>query len=259
MRIETSGAAWNVCERSAGEIALVFLHYFAGSGRAWFDVMTRLETDYHCVAPDLRGFGDTSGLPENYTVAEAANDVLELADALRLNRYFLVGHSMGGKIALKMAALAPPGLRGLILAAPSPPTPEPMTEKARAQALAAQGDPAAAQKTMDAITAQPLRDGVRARTLEDNLRTSPAAWKWWLERGSREDIARQTANISVPLLAIAGEKDPVISPALVESAIVRRYAAPPALVIPNTGHLLPLEAAETLADLMRPFLESHRD
>lgn len=255
MKVETGEIAWNVLERGEGKLTLVFLHYFGGSGRAWLDVMTRLERDCHCVAPDLRGFGGSSDVTSDYSVARAADDVQELTAALGIVDYILAGHSMGGKIALRLAAKSPPGLRGLILVAPSPPTPEPMEEQARAQLLATHGSLVAAREAVAKITAHPLRPELLAQALEDNLQTSLLAWKWWLERGSREDITPEVTRIAVPILAIAGAKDPVIPVSLVETAIVERFATPPARILPDAGHLLPLEAAEALSNMIRPFIQ----
>ena len=246
---------WNVYAQGTGNLTLVFLHYFGGSGRAWLNVMACLGDSYRCIAPDLRGFGESSEVGEDYTIAYAASDVQDLIEALELRDYVLVGHSMGGKIAMMMAAQSPPGLRGLILVAPSPPTSETMTAQARRQALAAHGDHTAAQHTLDSITALPLRPALRIQAVEDNLQTSSLAWAWWLEHGSREDITPQLERISVPTLAIVGAQDPVISPDLVETAIAQRYATQPTRILPDAGHLLPMEASEALSKMISEFLQ----
>ncbi|MBA3659529.1 MAG: alpha/beta hydrolase, partial [Gemmatimonadales bacterium] len=113
--------------------ALVFLHYFGGSSREWAGVMDQLDGEHRCIAPDLRGFGQ-SGAPETgYTVRDYADDVAALVERFELTRFHLVGHSMGGKVALAFAARRPPGLEGVVLLAPSPPTPEPIGAAERAR------------------------------------------------------------------------------------------------------------------------------
>ena len=57
----------HVVDRGRGDRALVFLHYFAGSSRAWAPVMDRL-ADYRCIALDLRGFGNSDGPATGYAV-----------------------------------------------------------------------------------------------------------------------------------------------------------------------------------------------
>ncbi len=246
----------HVVERGAGDVALVFLHYFGGSARAWAEVITRLADDYRCIAPDLRGFGDSVAPAAGITVSDYADDVVALTTTLGLKRYVLIGHSMGGKIALAVAARQPHGLAALILVAPSPPTPEPMTEDARASFLAAYGDCAAIERTIDKITARPLAPAPRAEVVADNLRAAHAAWRAWLERGSREDIAGQMPDVAVPVGIIAGAADPNFLPALLEREIVRRIRAAQLVAVENAGHLLPLEAPADVARLIRSYLHS---
>src|SRR5215210_602562 len=170
----------HVVDRGRGDRTLVFLHYFAGSSRAWGPVIDRLAADHRCIAPDLRGFGDSDGPATGYAVNDYADDVAALIGSLDLGRYGLVGHSMGGKIALALAARQPPGLEALVLIAPSPPTPEPIPDDVRAHLLASHGDRAAAENTARAIMMAGPGTPAFTQVVEDNLRTKPLAWRAWL-------------------------------------------------------------------------------
>ncbi len=246
----------HVVEQGAGDVALVLLHYFGGSAQAWAAISNQLAAEYHCVAPDLRGFGASVAPTTDITVSDYADDVAAVIAALQLERYVLVGHSMGGKIALALAARRPRGLAALILVAPSPPTPEPMTEDARASFLAAYGDRAAIEQAINKITAQPLAPALLAEVVADNLRASHAAWRAWLEGGSREDLAAQMPAIAVPVGIIAGASDPNFPPALLEREIVRRIRTAQLVAVANAGHLLPLEAPADVARLIRSYVQS---
>lgn len=161
--------------------ALVLLHYFAGSALSWEPLAELLAPRYRLVVPSLRGFGGSPAPEAGITLADYADDVAGIAAPL--GRHVLVGHSMGGKIAALLASRRPPDLAGLILVAPSPPTPEPIPD--RAATLAAFGDPAAAAETARAISARAGQPQVLARILGDNLRASRVAWTWWIETTSR--------------------------------------------------------------------------
>jgi len=100
--------------------------------------MDRLATTRSCIAVDLPGFGRSAPLA-TYTLDTMADAVEALVCSLGLNEYLLAGHSMSGKIAAVIAARRPPALRGLVLVAPSPPTPEPMDEAKRNRALNSHG------------------------------------------------------------------------------------------------------------------------
>lgn len=222
------------------------LHYWAGSGRE-FDMLTPLlPPSSRLLAPDLPGFG-TQAAPMgfDYSVAAYADWLTRYIADNKLTDYHLIGHSMGGKIALLLAAGRPAGLRGLILLSPSPPSAEPISNADRAASLAAYGQPAEAEKTFAKITSIPLTEDWHQQVVADNLRTTRAAWEAWLLHGSREDISAQMNRIEVPCRLLVGENDRAIP-----LAVQRQHTLPllPAgtacVVVPGAGHLLPLEAPE---------------
>ena len=226
---------------------LMFLHHFGGSSRTWDGVIRRLEGRFQCVALDQRGFGDSSAAGE-YSLEAMAEDVLAVVDALSLERYALIGHSMGGKVALSVAARRPTGLEELVLIAPSPPTPEPMEPAERGRLLRSHGDRAATQQTNRNISRLPIADNEFEVLLEDNLRCSLGAWNAWLETGSRETLELDV--IDAPTLLIAGKLDPVIPLELLRKEITPHLTQFRLEVIAGAGHLLPLEAAGHVAELI---------
>ena len=225
------------------------LHYWAGSGREFDLLLPRLPAGSRLLAPDLPGFGaQATPAGFDYSVARYADWVAQYIAGQQLADYQLIGHSMGGKIALALAARRPAGLRGLLLLSPSPPTPEPISDADRAASLAAYGQPAAAEETFQKITNRPLPDGWPARVVADNLRTTQAAWDAWLQSGSREDISALLPQVQAPCRLLVGEDDRAIP-----LAAQRRQTLPllppdsPLVVVPAAGHLLPLEAPEFVA------------
>ena len=248
MRLEREDASLELrLTGNATAPTLIFLHHFGGSSRTWDGVIRLLEGRFRCVALDQRGFGDSSAADSN-SLKAMTEDVLAVVDALSLERYVLIGHSMGGKVALSVAARQPAGLEGLVLIAPSPPTPEPMEPAERARLLHSHGDREAALKTNHSISRLPVADDEFEVLLEDNLRCSAAAWQAWLERGSRETL--ELGMINVPTLLIAGELDPVISLELLQTAVAPHLTQFRLEVIAGAGHLLPLEAAGRVAELI---------
>ena len=261
MRFKINDTILNVFEAGAENYnksrpSLVFLHYFGGSSKAWTEVIEKLAGDFHCVAPDLRGFGESNASPGNYAVNDYADDVADLISTLTLENYILIGHSMGGKIALAFAARNPEGLQSLILLAPSPPTPEPIPETERETLLNAHGNRCAATETICRAAGGKLPSAVFERAINDNLRSSPAAWKAWLNSGSREDISSAIGRINVPVLVAAGEKDEAMTPPLLRREVVRRIEKAKLVIIPKVKHLLPLEVPARVANLIREHCEN---
>lgn len=254
MHRTVNGTFLNVVERGQGDPALVFLHYFGGSSQAWTPVVERLAPTYRCLFPDLRGFGQSQTGGGKLDLATFADDTDALQQLCEVAGYVLVGHSMGGKIALKVAARRPPGLKGIVLIAPSPPSPEPMTDDERLDQLRSHGERAAAAATVRRIAVRPLAPAVIERCIEDNVGTSPAAWSWWLEEGSRKDIRDEVAGLEPPTLVLCGAADPVIGKKLLDREVMPLLLAGRMHVVEDVGHLVPLEAPGEVAEAIHAFL-----
>jgi esterase len=89
-----------------GKPPLVVLHGLLGSSRNWLTTGADLAAIRHVVAPDLRNHGSSPHAPE-HTYAAMEADVLETLAALGIDRFDLIGHSMGGKVAMHIACRNP--------------------------------------------------------------------------------------------------------------------------------------------------------
>ncbi len=226
---------------------LVFAHYFGGSARSWVALVDELGAGFDCVVPDLPGFGDMPPPPAPSLHAYADWLIDTAGDA----PWWAVGHSMGGKIALAAATRRPPGLAGLVLIAAAPPTPQPMTDDSRAEALDAYANRRLAMKQLEG-TGSRLPPEVLRAAVDDELRVAESAWRWWLETGSRDDISANTATINLPVLVLAGEHDEVMGPD-VPRAIAARLPRAELHILSQAGHLLPLERPEAVAERIAAF------
>ncbi|WP_375437468.1 alpha/beta fold hydrolase [uncultured Hymenobacter sp.] len=237
-------------------LTFVCLHYWAGSGKEWQTVAELLAPDYQVLAPDLGGFGSALAPTGGFTVDAYADQILEQIAAQQLQQYVLVGHSMGGKIALALAVRQPVGLVGVALLSPAPPTPEPMTEEDRQGSLRAYGQRLEAEKTLHKITARTLPAAVQQQIVADNLRSSKAAWNAWLLHGSRENIAARLGHLRVPCTLLAGDRDAVLSPSVHGLETLPLLPEGTRLeIVGGAGHLLPYEAPEEVAVLLRSFAQ----
>jgi pimeloyl-ACP methyl ester carboxylesterase len=158
---------------------------------------------------------------------------------------------MGGKIALAIAARAPVGLQGLILLAPSPPTPEPISDADRAQLMASWGDHDAMRAIVDKIVVRPLSGREREQQVADMLAASKEAWEAWLEQGSRENIAASLDNIVVPVTVVAGSGDQNITTAVLCREVFQHLRMSTLEIVPNAGHLLPIEARDEVVAIIQ--------
>lgn len=232
-----------------GEV-VVFLHYFGGAAASWQWVATNLQSDTQCIALNLLGFGGTPTI-HKLSVNHYAQAVQAQLAHLQIKSYHLVGHSMGGKIALQMAANQAPGLQQLILIAPSPPTYEPMPDEEKARLLNNHPSRDNAEETLNNSAIRHLSLAQRELAIKTHMEVSNSAWNWWLKSGMNENIAAQMHQIDIPVTAILSTDDPVIPYEIVKFELSSLIPQTQIITTNEVGHLLPLEAPDFIAAQIR--------
>ena len=94
---------------------LVLLHGIAGSSATWDEVLPRLGETRTVLAPDLLGHGESSKPEGDYSLGAYANAVRDLLEALELPRGTIVGHSLGGGVAMQLVYQYPERCERLVL------------------------------------------------------------------------------------------------------------------------------------------------
>jgi len=124
MRVRVNGIEIAFEERGHGERPLLLIHGFTGFRQDFATQLPGLAEHGRVLAPDLRGHGESArtGDPASYGFAQLTADLLGLLDALDIERCDLLGHSMGGMIALRATLAAPERIASLVLmdTAPGP-------------------------------------------------------------------------------------------------------------------------------------------
>ena len=99
-----------------GRHSCLMIHGFGEGGYVWDRVLPAIASRYDAIAPDLRGHGDSAWDAEaRYDVQAHIEDVVHVIRALDLRRLVLVGHSMGGEIAVHVAAQCADRVAGLVI------------------------------------------------------------------------------------------------------------------------------------------------
>jgi pimeloyl-ACP methyl ester carboxylesterase len=92
---------------------VVLLHGFCENSSIWADIATGLESKYRCIIPDLPGHGK-SPLPEGLvSLDEVAQIVHNYLTSLKIERFALIGHSLGGYVGLSMLEMFPESVKAL--------------------------------------------------------------------------------------------------------------------------------------------------
>lgn len=241
------------------------LHALGSSSEEFALLHDRLDDTLDLVGIDLPGFG-SSPASSGTTVEDMVERVERAIGRSGVTEWALIGHSMGGKIAAVVAdrtvsgANGLFGLRGVVLLAASPRSPEPMGEDRRQSMLdwAAAGHISTdhAGEFVDANTAATLRSDRLRSAVYDVERTDPEAWRAWLERGSREDWSDDTTN-PVPALVLAGADDGDLGPSAQQELVLPHWSNGAFAVVPGAAHLLPWEQPDDVADRIRVFWARH--
>ena len=115
------GHAYDLTTPTESPSVLVFIHGWLLSRRYWQPLISRLSAEYQCLAYDLRGFGDSqppskseTEFHHDYSPAAYAKDLGILLDNLGIDRAWLIGHSLGGTIALWTGVHLPQQVKGII-------------------------------------------------------------------------------------------------------------------------------------------------
>lgn len=105
----------HVDDGGAGGLPVMFVHSYAGSGAHWAAQLAHLRPTRRAGALDLRGHGRSDAPASGDYADSLAADIAAVVDALGLERFVLVGHSMGGAAALAYAGAHPERVAGLVL------------------------------------------------------------------------------------------------------------------------------------------------
>ena len=96
--------------------AILVLHGWGGSSTSWSRVQRILaEQGYEVISPDFPGFGKSSTPPRPWSVNDYRDFVLNFVKVLKMDNFFLLGHSFGGRVAIKFTVGYPGKIKGLIL------------------------------------------------------------------------------------------------------------------------------------------------
>ena len=250
---------------AAGSPGMVLLHGLTSHAHSWDHFARALQDRYHIVALDQRGHGDSAWPPDHgYGTAQYVADALALVDALGMQRFVLIGLSMGAHNAMAFTAAHPqrvthlvpvdiaPAFRGAAerraqaANAPEPPRVFTSVEEAYAHARSLnQRPPEDVQRDRVRWSVKELPDG------RVELKYDPEAPRWW----EPADLWDAIPAIACPTLVIRGGESEVLS-----DEVARRMAAtfPNArlVTVEGSGHPVPLDRPAAFEQAVREFLQA---
>jgi 3-oxoadipate enol-lactonase len=247
-------------ECGRGGAPLLFLHGISGNAENFRPLVTAFGTGRRTLAWDMPGYGNSPPCLE-LSFDGLAGALLRLLDEARIERVHLVGHSLGGFIALELAARHPDRLASLVLYSTTAAFGRPDGEWQK-EFVATRLAPLEAGRSMAEI-ATALVDGLvspratpeaRDVAIASLSRVPPASYRaaLYLVMGfDRRDALR---SIAVPTLLIAGAEDRT-APAAVMARMAEKIPGAELVVLDGVGHLAHLERPDAFNAALAGFLD----
>ena len=226
----------------------IFLHDYGSSSRVFNKVVSKI--DDHCLAVDLKGWGRSDDTRDEasraYSVSQMKHKITRIVSLLQGDKFILVGHGMGAKVAQLYATQQPPNnLVGLLLLAPIPLSswrpPAGIVEKYRAAYKTGGNLEGFIKRT---LTRCPLDETDLHNLVKDGTKETPLAKEAWLTYGMDEDFSHGLGRINVPVVVRCGMEDQVVSTADVLREVWGKVELCLHLPADHCGHLIPLEDNE---------------
>lgn len=249
-------------EREGQGRSVIFLHAFAVTGAMWFPQVSALaENGCDVICVDQRGHGRSSSPDGPYTIPKMADDIHQLIERLKLEEVCVVGLSMGGRVAMKLAIDFPQDVSALVLVSTKS---EPAREiKADLEDLVQRVEQG---KVIAAVVEEWYEEryqrlAIYAPDLMDTLKAD-----WRKKSGSgfigaaraiidMESMTAQISGIRAPTLAVAGDLDLPCHPFI--AWYERSIPDCRGTIVPEADHFVNMEQPERFNELLLEFLISN--
>lgn len=269
MRITTSDGFELAVEVAGAGPGLLLVHGFGGAKEDFSDHVPALARDHTVVVFDHRGHGASDKPADRaaYSVDRLAADILEVADACELDRFRLLGHSMGGMVGRKILLREPERVEALIMMDTSPgPIPgfDPTLMDLAAEVAFTRGKEAL-KELLDMVPV--LDTPAYQRTLVERPGYREFTERKWDDLSEimwgemaialayqTDDLAAMAAAVRCPTLVLCGSQDePLLEPS---RAMADAIQGAQLVVIPDAGHSPQFENAAAWIDAVSGFLAS---
>ena len=238
-------------DTDGGQVPLVLLHGVGDTAQAWDTVVEHLPADRPVVRYDLRGHGRSPGPAGPWSIDDFVEDHVRLLDALEIGVADLVGFSLGGLIAQRIAATHQDRVRRLMVvgAVAGRTEGERQAVLDRLTMVEREGPLGAARKSVDRwYSAEFLEQHpeVRERTIARMAALDPVGYTHAYRVLATSDLVADLGRITAPTLAMTGEHD-VGSPPRMSRTIAEGVQSGRWTVLPGARHSVLVEQPELVA------------
>jgi non-heme chloroperoxidase len=232
--------------------AVVMLHGYSDSWFSFSQVLPLMPSEMRIVVPDMRGHGDSERPPAGYAIADMADDVIRLLDALAVPKAVLIGHSMGTFVARKVCELAPLKVSRLVLCGGAV-TADNAGIRELQLAVSALTDPVDEAFVRDfqmSTIASPVPEALLEAVIANSRRMPARIWKAIIQ--GLIDFEAPVVRPDVRTLVLGGRQDAVFS-ATEQMVLARQFPLGELHLIDGVGHTLHWEQPATFVNALIRF------
>jgi pimeloyl-ACP methyl ester carboxylesterase len=196
-------------EVGSGE-PIIMHHGYTGAHDVWLnEIAPRLSERYRCIVMDCRGAGDSEHPADGYNIAQYARDVVAMADALELDRFTYIGHSMGGGVGYQLGVAPAERLNKLVLVAPIPAGGINVDPSMLDQAQKLRAAPNARKRMIAERTLMRIRSPESSieRNVDRAISVSEGHFSDSWRSMAEFDVTAQLDTLTTPTLMVAGAAD----------------------------------------------------
>ena len=236
---------------------VLLLHGVTDSWRSFEPVLPHLPPAIRAFALTQRGHGDADRPAAGYRTRDYATDVIAFADALSLDSFVIVGHSMGATNAERVAIDHPERVRGLVLAATfTGYRRNPVVMDFWRTAVAPLVDPiepAFVQAFQEGTLARPVPAEFVDLVVGESLKVPARVWRATFEGFLDDDVVAELHRIAAPTLIVWGDRD-ALCPRADQSALRAAIAGARLVVYEGAGHAVHWEEPRRFARDLEAFV-----
>jgi pimeloyl-ACP methyl ester carboxylesterase len=251
-------------EGPKGAHVVILIHGFPFNKSMWNDQMEALTENYRVIAYDVRGFGDSEAGTDDFSIELFVNDLINLMDALKIEKAMLCGLSMGGYIALNAIENFPKRFSALILCDTNcvADTPEAVEKRMNAiENIDKYGVETYANESLknlfapiSFITNQEKIAVIKEMIMKASVQSLSGTL---LALTRRKETCNKLGKIKVPVLIMVGEDDK-ITPPVAARQMHKNIKGSILKVIENAGHLSNIENSYEFNIHLEKFISSVR-
>lgn len=242
-----------------GRQTVLMLHGLGANGSSWqlqFPALS--DAGYRILAPDARGFGDSTYPPEANSIAVMAGDMAELVRRVSPISVHIVGISMGGTLALQIALNHPALVDKLVLvntfARLRPNRPSDWFYLAvRFLLVQTLGLPAQARYVSQRLFPRPEQAYLREMLFEQITQADPKGYRAAMRALFRFNVESRLHEIRRPVLVITGAEDTTVQPGI-QKKLASGIPGARHEVVPEAGHAISVECPDTFNQTLLDFL-----